>query len=317
MRTLSTLMCMAGFVATASAEDCQLGQRYMALAHDRVSAAGYDEALVFLRRAVEACPTYDAYEELGELSAQSSRREDEVAAVDAFIAAQTRATTPQERARSLYQYAALLRREGDAANAHSVIDQARLLDPADPEISSLANAIDQQLQSPAPEHVVRALRFSLYQPIPQVRPTPASVATARDVPWASKPSGADGRESVAGVAKRSPQSIEIPINFKAGSVVVDRETRDNIDRLAHALADPALVGHTFTFIGHADPLGSDPPNPWLARERAQAISLVAASVEPSLQGRIRFEGRGARQPLSAGSDEDAQRANRRLEVLVR
>src|ERR1700678_3702405 len=82
------------------AEDCALGQRYLALAHDRVAAFENDEAIAFLHQSVEACPSYDAYEQLGELAAQSAQNEDKQKAVSAFIEADARAPTVQARARS-------------------------------------------------------------------------------------------------------------------------------------------------------------------------------------------------------------------------
>src|SRR5581483_2464215 len=181
---MRTLVCWT-FVAALSlsadvlAEDCALGQRYLSLAQDRISAFANDEAMAFLRQSVDACPTYDAYEKLGELAAQSPQREDKVKAVEAFIAAHARAPSQETQAHSLYQYAALLNREGDPQNAYPLIKEAHTLDPGNAEITTLASQVESEVQHPTQEHIVRALRFSLYQPITApVRESGGGSATA-------------------------------------------------------------------------------------------------------------------------------------------
>src|SRR5882724_1125636 len=153
MRTLVgwTLVTVVAFSTTAAAEDCALGQRYLSLAKDRIAAYANDEALVFLRQSVDACPSYESYEQLGETAALSPQREDKVKAVEAFVAAHARAPSPQAGARSLYQYAALLNREGDPQNAYPLIKEAGKLDPGNPDIATLAGAIEKQQQHPTQE----------------------------------------------------------------------------------------------------------------------------------------------------------------------
>src|ERR1700693_5434623 len=92
-------------------EDCALGERYLSLAHDRTADHQDDEAMAFYRQSIDACPTYAAYQELGELAAKSPQRADKEKAVNAFVAAYARAPSPQASARSLYLYAALLNPE--------------------------------------------------------------------------------------------------------------------------------------------------------------------------------------------------------------
>jgi outer membrane protein OmpA-like peptidoglycan-associated protein len=313
MRTIVgwTLIGAVAFSATAGAEDCALGQRYLSLAKDRIATFANDEALTFLRQSVDACPTYDAYEQLGELAAQSPQREDKVKAVEAFVAAHARAPSPETRARSLYQYAALLNREGDPQNAYPLVKEARALDPANRDIATLAGTVEAQVQHPTQEHIVRALHFSLYQPLAAV-----VVATG-------SPGGARGTGGTRGGIPREPvttaagPSVNIPINFNTGSIVVDPQTRPNLAVLAHALADSSLDGHTFTFVGHCDARGGDQYNVALSRQRAEAISQSVVALEPTLKSRIVVEGHGAREPIDPGSGEQALRANRRLQVLVK
>ncbi len=77
-----------------------------------------------------------------------------------------------------------------------------------------------------------------------------------------------------------------------------------------------MQGREFTFIGHTDRRGGDQYNLGLSLQRAEAMREIVNTLEPSLKGRIRVEGRGAREPIDLGGDERALRANRRLQVIV-
>ena len=316
MRTIVgwTLLSAIALSTSAGAEDCDLGQRYLSLAKDRIAAYANDEALALLRQSVEACPTYDAYEQLGELAAQSPQREDKTKAVGAFVSAHASAPTPRARAWTLYQYAALLNREGDPQNAYPLIKEARALDSANPDIATLAGIVETQVQHPTQEHIVRALHYSLYQPLAPLRLAAVSPAAMRSSAGGS--ARAVSPEPAAAPTPTGP-SVNIPINFNTASTVVDRQTGPNVELLAHALADPSLDGRQFTFVGHSDSRGGDEFNMSLSLQRAQAISQMVITVEPTLKGRILVEGHGAREPIDPGSDENALRANRRLQVLVK
>lgn len=289
--------------AQSYAEDCVLGQRYVSLAHDRVAAYKSDEAIAFLRQAVDACPSYDAYEQLGELAGQSAERADREKAVVAFVAAYGRAPSPQARASTLYHYGALLNQDGDPENAYTLLKQAHALEPKNAEYAALNDTVEKQVQHPTQEHIVRALHYSLYQPLSG----PESSAASTKGPGLSKhqtPGGGGG------------PSVNIPINFDTGSVVVDETTRPNVAVLAHALADPSMAGRGFRFIGHSDYRGGDAYNDSLSLQRAAAISQSVVIIEPSLKGRIQVEGHGAREPIDPGTDAQALQANRRLQVVT-
>lgn len=294
----------AALGTNARAEDCALGQRYLSLAKDRIAAYANDEAIAFLHQSVAACPSYDAEEQLGELAAQSPQREDKVKAVEAFVDASGLAPTPQARAHTLYEYAALLNREGDPQNAYPLIKEAHTLDPANADVTTLAGTVEAQVQHPTQEHIVRALHYSLYQPI-------------RAMSKAEGGGGGGAATPEPHVATASGPSVNIPINFNTGSTQIDAKTRPNLDLLAHALTDPAFAGRSFLFVGHSDVRGDGQYNLSLSLQRAQAMSQLVTAIEPSLNGRISVEGHGAREPIDPGTDEAALRANRRLQVLVR
>jgi outer membrane protein OmpA-like peptidoglycan-associated protein len=289
--------------APTHAEDCVLGQRYLSLAHDRVASFKNDEAIAFLRQAVDACPSYDAYEQLGELAAQSTEREDREKAVGAFVAAFGRAPSPRARASTLYHYAALLNQDGDPENAYSLIKQAHALEPTESEYAALNATVEKQVQHPTQEHIVRALHYSLYQPLSSTEAATAGSIHASGLSKHQTPGGGG-------------PSVNIPINFDTGSVVVDEATRPNLAVLAHALADPSMAGRDFAFIGHSDYRGGDAYNVALSQQRAESISQSVIALEPSLKGRIQVEGHGAREPIDSGTDAQALQANRRLQVVV-
>jgi outer membrane protein OmpA-like peptidoglycan-associated protein len=298
---LLTTMAVQG----AQAEpDCALGQRYLALAKARVAASESDEAVAFLRHAVEVCPAYDAYEQLGELQAQSPERADQTEAVKAFVAAHQLAPSAQMQARSLFQYASLLSRNGDPQNAYPMIRSARHLDPGNGEIAVLAERLEKQIDHPTHEEIVRGLQDSLYEPL-RVAPAPEPE---------SRPTAAGGS---AAMKQLTGPSVNIPINFETATTLVDKRTWPNVTLLAHALADPSLSGRNFVFVGHADLRGTDDYNLSLSKQRAESMYRDMMLIEPSLKGRVEIVGRGAREPLDPGTDPEALRANRRLQVILK
>jgi outer membrane protein OmpA-like peptidoglycan-associated protein len=305
MRALIWILVGAvALVTNARAEDCDLGQRYMQLAQDRVAKFANDEAMGFLRQAIDVCPGYDPYERLGEIAAQSPQQEDTDRAVAAFIEAEARAPTAQARAQSLYQYASLLNRDGDPQNAYPLINQARALDPGRADIAELKSVIQGQVEHPTREGIIRALRYSPYKRL-------------RSHGSATAPEGGSGEPVADNDSSKGGPAVNIPIHFDTASVKIDQQTKPNLEVLAHALSDPALQGRTFMFVGHSDRRGGDRYNVDLSLQRAESMSQSVIAIEPQLNGRILVEGRGFHEPIDPGSDQAALRANRRLQVIVK
>lgn len=297
-------MMLALLVGTGAhaASDCDLGQRYLQLAKDRMAAFAQDEALDFLRQSSSACPSYEAYQQFGELAAQSTEREQQTEAVNAFVQAHSLATTDENRARSLYQYARLLSLQNDPQNAYPLIKQAQQLKRGDADIDALANRLDEQIRNPKADQLVRGLRDSLYQPL--------------KVAALSSGSGPGKTQQRPVSVTASKPSVNIQINFIEDSTEVDAQTRPNVAILARALADPSLAGGRFMFVGHADVRGTDEHNLELSKRRSQALSQAIVALEPGLAGRIDTTGRGEAEPLDPSPTESAYRANRRLQVLL-
>jgi outer membrane protein OmpA-like peptidoglycan-associated protein len=288
--------------APAAQTDCEAGGRYLAAAQEKSAASDFNEAANLAQSAVDSCPNYVGYEALGEARAQSLSRTDHAQAVDAFVSAHERASTDAERARTLYQYARLLNLDGDPQNAYPLIKDAKALDPDNSDIATLAGKIEQRINNPTKEQIVRGLWDSMYKPL--------RVATIKS----AQPSGGP---APAPVQTSNVASVSIPINFELGTTMVDDRTRANIAVLAEALADPAYAQQHFTFVGHADIRGVEPNNVVLSKRRAEAMSQAVVLLQPSLQGRIDVIGRGSSDPIDPGHDENAYRANRRLQVLLK
>jgi len=259
----------------------------MTLAEDRAKNYANDEAQEFLRKAVETCPTYEAYQQLGELAAQSPDPVHRALAVDAFVSAHDLAQSDQERARSLYRYARLLDAAGDPQNAYLLIKAAKTLEAGHAQILELDQRLDEQIRNPTTEQLRAGLKASLYRPLPL--PTSPTIGG----------------------------TINIPIRFMTGTTAVDDETRPNLMTLSRALADPEFAGNRFLLVGHADERGDELPNMALSVSRATAIREILVGAEPSLEGRLETAGRGEYEPLDTARTESAYRTNRRIQVLLR
>jgi outer membrane protein OmpA-like peptidoglycan-associated protein len=291
------LACAANTALAAG--DCSLGQRYLSLA--RASAAKFetDDAQEFLQKSIAECPSYDAYQQLGELAAQSTEVKDKARAAEAFVAATDLAPNDAERSRTLFQYAQMLNRDGDPQNAYPLIKAAAELNAGSAEIAGLERTIEEQINHPTAEQFRAGLKSSVYRPLNWQR-AKASTGGATPAPVARVPSG---------------PTLNIPINFETGKTTVDERTRQNVATLIEMLRSPEFAKQKFVFVGHVDARGDDQMNMALSWQRATAIYEEVVRAEPSLKKRIEVSGRGEYEPLDSGTDEAAYRANRRLQVL--
>ncbi len=319
MKSVAAVM-LTAILADAGAQaepDCSLGQRYLQLSHDRAASGAYEEAVGLLNRAIEVCPSYAAYEAIGELQSQSSEREDRMQAARAFVAANDLAPSDEARAKTQFEYARLLNSSGDPQNAYPLAKSAHFLNPGDAQIRALAQRLEDEIRNPSHEQLVRGLQDALYQPLHIATAGRTVLAQAGNATAGTVAGQRGEKEALGGPQPRVGPSVSIPINFDTATTVVDQRTRPNIATLAHALADPAFAGRRFLFVGHADRRGSDEYNMTLSRERAQAMYGEVIRLEPPLQGRIEVDGRGAREPIDPGPGPEALRANRRLQVILK
>lgn len=304
-RLLTTLVLLFAGNAALAANDCALAQRYVGLARERIASGATDDAQDFLSKSIAECPSYDAYEQLAELAAQSTEEADKVRAADAFVSAHELAPTDASRAHTLFRYAQLLNRDGDPQNAYPLIKAARTLDARSADIAELERTIEEQIRNPTKDQLVRGLRSSINRPLNLPAATPVSAVALTTV---LKPS----RTTVP-----SGGAVNIQINFVSASTVVDEETRPNVAKLVEALHDPAFAKDSFVFVGHADARGDEQMNMALSWARAEAIYKEVLQIDPSLKGRVEVNGRGEYDLLDRGYDDNAHRANRRLQVLLK
>ncbi|MBT8079250.1 MAG: OmpA family protein [Gammaproteobacteria bacterium] len=286
--------------------DCAQAERYHSLAQEQVDANDDGQAVLLLEQATAACPKYEYFQELGELRTRTVNQFDRQLAVDAFVRSHALASTDRQRARALWKYAALLNQEGDPQNADPLIREARRLDAGNEQIADLAAEIQEKIENPTREFIVRGLASSLYQPL-QTQAASGEVASADSGPATAVASSADG----AGA------SIRIPINFEFNSTAPDSATSRNIEMLASSLSEPDFQDRDFIFVGHADVRGDAQYNKLLSRRRAYAVYEIVVGIEPGLEGRISVKGMGESEPIEPGNTEEAHRANRRLQVIVK
>lgn len=291
------------FVASGAlaANDCALAERYLELARERVAKFEMEDAQAFLQQSVAACPSYAAYQQLGELAAQSTEEQDKVRAAEAFVAATDLAPSDADRARTLFHYAKLLNRDGDPQNAYPLIKAAADLSAGSAEIAALERTIEEQIKHPTTGQFRAGLKSSVYRPLNWQRPKPPTASAAQ--PWTT-------------TAPRG-KTLNIPINFVSGKTTVDEGTRQNMATLIETLRGPDFAGEKFVFIGHADARGDEQMNMTLSWQRATAIYEEVLRADPSMKGRIEVNGRGEYDPIDFGTDEDAYHANRRLQVLLK
>jgi outer membrane protein OmpA-like peptidoglycan-associated protein len=306
MRTVVMSILACGTVlgsTTVLADDCAIGARYSALAEDRLAAGATDDAIAFLQKSVEACPTYDTYEKLGEMSADSIDAADAKRAVNAFVSAYSLAPSDKTRARALTQYAKLLNARCESVNADPLVRQAQSLDSTNPETRALAAQIGENAAHSTAECIRRGLKESLFVPL-----RPVSLNT-----------NAGAGQVLAMPARPAPpaHSVDIRINFDTNTTAVDADTRQNVVELSKALRDRDFQDHEFIFVGHADERGNERHNLKLSQERAQTIYQTLLLMDPTLEGRVEVIGRGSSEPLDPGHDARAYRANRRLQVILK
>jgi outer membrane protein OmpA-like peptidoglycan-associated protein len=109
--------------------------------------------------------------------------------------------------------------------------------------------------------------------------------------------------------------LQIPsdVSFDTGRSDIKSNFAPVLERFATTLQqNPAT---TVTIIGHTDSTGNESVNQPLSVDRAARTRdyLTARGVNP---GRIAIEGRGAREPIAANTDNASRARNRRVEIYV-
>ena len=302
-------------LAAGSADDCELAERYIKLGAKEEAAFNTGEALKLYQRAAADCPSYTAWQRVGELAATFDDEETVRSAFQAFVNAYDLAPDAANLAITKAHYAQLAFDNGDRGRGVDLIYEARNLAPNDEWIASVAENLLSESTVLSDADVVRGLGGAAWTP-PALKAredlsggngagrsanTAGSVASA-----GSKPVAAPDREAV----------IQAQFSFLSGTTELDDVTRPNVATLANALGSSSYDTKRFEFTGHADVRGEASDNMYLSLRRAEAIRDSIIAMQPNLAGRIVVKGKGEEQPRSFGTTPADHRANRRLEVRL-
>lgn len=127
-------------------------------------------------------------------------------------------------------------------------------------------------------------------------------------------------QSLAQVAsvKEEPRGVVVTMSgallFPNGEKALSPIGRQNVDRVAHALAEQPKDS-SFQVVGYTDNTGSDKENQALSAARAQAVAdrLSEAGIDSS---RISADGRGEADPVASNDTREGRASNRRVEIIV-
>jgi OmpA-OmpF porin, OOP family len=107
-------------------------------------------------------------------------------------------------------------------------------------------------------------------------------------------------------------SVDLAVNFEFGSARLRPDAELLLDRLAAALADPALARQHFLVAGHTDAVGGDAFNQQLSEQRAAAV--LDYLVRRHAVDRARLETRGYGRTRLLDPQNPASEINRRVQV---
>jgi outer membrane protein OmpA-like peptidoglycan-associated protein len=112
--------------------------------------------------------------------------------------------------------------------------------------------------------------------------------------------------------------LNLDINFESGSADLQDEVRGDLDVVGQALSDERLDDKQFRLVGHTDHLGDNEYNQALSENRARAAREYLVEKYQIDPARLESMGLGESKPMMDGTDPQAMRRNRRVELeLVR
>jgi outer membrane protein OmpA-like peptidoglycan-associated protein len=120
------------------------------------------------------------------------------------------------------------------------------------------------------------------------------------------------RDKIAAIASSKPK-IDLEINFKFNSAVIESNAIPQITELGKALTSPELKGHTFIVAGYTDAKGTETYNQVLSERRADAVKQFLFKKFRIQSGNLVTVGYGQthlKDPANPLADE-----NRRVQVI--
>jgi outer membrane protein OmpA-like peptidoglycan-associated protein len=106
----------------------------------------------------------------------------------------------------------------------------------------------------------------------------------------------------------------ILFNYNSDEMTPDGLTQ--ADELGKALTDRVFDGKTFRLVGHTDKQGPDEYNQTLSEKRAVTVKGYLVDRFAMDSARLSTEGRGERELLYPGDDEQDHALNRRVVVMI-
>lgn len=127
------------------------------------------------------------------------------------------------------------------------------------------------------------------------------------------------RGSSISVLRSNDNQLQINVpsdfSFDPESAAIKPAMQPVLDEIVADLTTPALARMRILVVGHTDSRGAADANDALSVARALAVAKYFES-KGVAAARIRFEGRGEREPLVANDQPYARALNRRVEVFL-
>jgi outer membrane protein OmpA-like peptidoglycan-associated protein len=119
------------------------------------------------------------------------------------------------------------------------------------------------------------------------------------------------RDKIASIAKSKPK-IDLEINFKYNSAVIESKAMPQVTELGKALTSPELKGRMFILAGFTDAKGSDTYNQGLSERRSDAVKQLLSEkygIEPANLVTVGYGSKQLKDPTNPFAAE-----NRRVQV---
>ena len=117
-----------------------------------------------------------------------------------------------------------------------------------------------------------------------------------------------------GVAQQPPGSNAFPVHFATGAYKLQSQDKDTVRGVAAKMAqNPNL---TATIVGKADTVGSPEFNQHLAQQRAEQVFQALVYTYKVPEDRVTMRFTGEHLPLVATADEEAERMNRVVAIVL-
>lgn len=117
------------------------------------------------------------------------------------------------------------------------------------------------------------------------------------------------------VGKEGSGSVDLYIQFKFDSDMIEADGLEQLDNLAKALKSPKLASATILIEGHTDSVGPAVYNSDLSYRRASAVRRALVDSYGVMFERLRIKGYGEAKPLQSNKTAYGRSVNRRVTIV--